>query len=79
MKLMRIAAGEHWLEGEPEGVQLDRRTRELDVGDLPAGGRYPVRLVARENDVEVSVPMTIAATGEPKRRRNTAQPAKKAK
>lgn len=81
MKLMRLAAGEHRLEDAPAGIQFNGRTLELDIGDLPSG-RYPVRLVGREHDVEVSVPMTIAATGEPpapppKRRRR--QPAAKKK
>ena len=84
MKLMRIAAGEHHLEGAPAGVRFDGRTRELDVGDLLPAGRFPVTLVGREGGVEVSVSMTIAATGEPpapapKRRRRTAAPKAAAK
>ena len=83
MKLMRIAAGEHRLEEAPAGIRFDGRTRELDVGDLPAG-RHPVTLVGREGGVEVSVSMTIAATGEPpapapRRRRRTAAPKADAK
>lgn len=66
MKLPAIvASGRHELENAPAGVSFDGRTRELDVGDLPGSGRYPCRLVGRADGVEVTLPITIAATGEP--------------
>lgn len=80
MKLMRIASGEHRLEDAPPGVEFDGRTRQLDIGDLPAG-RWPMTLVGREGSAEVAVPISILSTGEapagpaqaapPKRRRRT--------
>ena len=79
MKLMRIASGEHRLEDAPPGVEFDGRTRQLDIGDLPAG-RWPMTLVGREGSAEIALPISIISTGEappaapPKRRRRTAAP-----
>lgn len=73
-----VTSGTHAIEEAPPGIRFDGRTRNLDVGDLPPGARFACRYVGRGEGVEVSMPMTIGATGEPaappKRRR---APAKK--
>lgn len=69
MKLpILVTGGAHSLEGAPPGVEFDGRTRELLIGDLPHG-RHGCRLVGRAGGVEVTMPLTIAATEAPKRHR----------
>ena len=81
MKLPAIvSSGRHELEDAPPGVTFDGRTRDLDIGDLPADGRHPCRLIGRADGVEVTLPITVAATGEPappkqRRRKPSAKPA----
>ena len=77
MKLPALVAGTnsvHELEGAPPGVVFDGRTRDLQIGDMPADGRRTCRLVGKADGVEVTMGITLAATGEapppaPKRRR----------
>lgn len=80
MKLPALVSGanaRHSLEPTPPGVAFDGRARDLSIGDLPANGRHSCLLVGVADGVEVTMPITIAATGEPpkpKRRRRTAAP-----
>lgn len=79
MKLPQLTTGDHALEGAPPGVVFHGRTRELDVGDLPTGDRFPCTLVGAADGVEVTMPLTIAKVDAPapkaaKRRRRTAAP-----